>query len=147
MNVPSAFSFLSQYGISVATYVGVHAMDARERRRLVQQRKLLGNRLASIEEFLRGSVVLMKRKCTYPGCRKCATGQRHPTWVLTYSQAGKTRTVYLGRQRVAAARQLVRNYRQLTQLLEQLAQVNLALFTQPTPGQKGRPHGPTPPKP
>jgi len=116
-------------------------MDAKDRRRLEQQRKLLVTRLARIDEFLRGSVVLMKRKCTYPGCRKCASGQRHPTWVLTYSQAGKTHTVYLGRQRVAQARKLVQNYRHLTQLVEQLAQVNLALFTRPPLGQKGRPHG------
>jgi len=122
-------------------------MDARERRRLGQQRKLLLKRLASIEEFLRGSVVLMKRKCTYPGCRKCAAGERHPTWVLTYSQAGKTRTVYLGTQRVAAARQLVRNYQQVTRLLEQLAQINLALFKDSPSGKKGRTHGATPPKP
>jgi hypothetical protein len=48
--------------------------------------------------------VLMKRKCTYPGCRKCAAGQRHPTWVLTYSREGKTRTVYLGEKRRARTR-------------------------------------------
>jgi len=112
-------------------------MNAAERRRLIRRRKLLLNRLAGVHEFLRGSVVLMKRKCAYPGCRTCAAGKRHPTWVLTYSQEGKTRTVYLGHKRVAQARRLVDNYHQITQLLEQLAQINLALFRDSTSGTKG----------
>ena len=69
-------------------------MEERELRRLAQKRKLLWKRVAEIEEFLRGSVVLMKRRCIFAGCRKCASGERHPTWVLTLHRKGKTRTVY-----------------------------------------------------
>ena len=72
-------------------------MEAREIHRLKQKRKLLAKRMAKIEEFVRGSVVLMKRPCAYPRCRKCASGERHPTWVLTVSRCGKTHTVYLGK--------------------------------------------------
>ena len=88
-------------------------MDVREARRLRQKRKLLLRRMAGIEEFLRGSVVLMKRPCTYPGCRKCASGERHPTWGLTVSEKGKTRTVYLGLRRLDAARRMTENYRRV----------------------------------
>ena len=78
-------------------------MTPRERRRLERQRELLLRRLVDRPEFLRGSVVLMKRACGRPHCRRCASGKRHPTWVLTYSQAGKTQTVYVGERRAARA--------------------------------------------
>ena len=81
-------------------------MDEREAQRLQQKRKLLMGRMTRIEEFLRGSVVLMKRPCTYPRCRRCAAGERHPTWGLTVSEKGKTRTVYLGIKRLDTARRM-----------------------------------------
>lgn len=115
-------------------------MDGRETRRLRQKRKLLLGRMARIEEFVRGSVVLMKRPCTRPTCRKCATGERHPTWVLTRSEQGKTRTVYVGKSRLAEAKRLVDNYRRVRALIEEVAQVNLLLFRGKTPSRKGADH-------
>jgi uncharacterized ParB-like nuclease family protein len=105
------------------------------------KRTALRRTLASFGSFVRGSVVLMKRRCTYPGCRKCASGQHHPTWVLTVSRKGKTHTVYLGPQRRVQAQQMAGNYRRLLALLEELAEVNLALLTgKPLEGKGGR-HG------
>ena len=103
-------------------------MERREIRRLKQKRKLLAKRLARFEEFVRGSVVLMKRACTYPRCRKCASGERHPTWVLTVSRGGKTHTVYLGKKRLAAAQRMSKNYRKLLGLIEEIAALNLVLL-------------------
>ena len=96
--------------------------------RLVQRRKVILEELAGIEEFVRGSVVLMKRRCTYAGCRRCASGRLHPTWVLTVSSHGKTRTIYLGAGRVAEAKRMAGNYRRLKTLLEEACEVNLAVL-------------------
>jgi hypothetical protein len=112
-------------------------MDERELRRLAQKRKLLWKRVGEREEFLRGSVVLMKRRCIFAGCRKCASGERHPTWVLTFNEKGKTRTVYVGKSRLAEARRLAENYRRGKALLEEVAQINLALFRQKDTPRKG----------
>ena len=108
-------------------------MDDGERRRLERTREVLLRRVAGIREFVRGSVVLMRRRCTYPGCRKCAAGERHPTWVLTVSERGKTRTVYLGKGRAAAARTMAANYRRLQEWLEAAARLNLELLTHAAP--------------
>jgi hypothetical protein len=108
-------------------------VDAELRRRLNHKRELLLRRLATITDIVRGSVVLMKRPCTYPGCRKCASGERHPTWVLTYSRGGKTRTVYLGKGRQAQARRMVAQYRLMTELIEQLCEINLSLLIDKVP--------------
>jgi hypothetical protein len=112
-------------------------MDEREARRLRQKRKLLLGRLGRIEEFLRGSVVLMKRPCTYPGCRKCASGERHPTWGMTVSEHGKTRTVYLGAKRLDAARRMTENYRRVQALIEEISTINRALVTGRVSTRKG----------
>ena len=115
-------------------------MEERERRRLAQKRKLLWKRVAEIEEFLRGSVVLMKRRCIFAGCRKCASGVRHPTWVLTVNRKGKTQTVYVGKSRLAEAKRLVENYRRARALMEEVAQVNLLLFRGRDSLKKGPDH-------
>jgi hypothetical protein len=115
-------------------------MEKGEHRRLAQKRKLLWKRAAEIEEFLRGSVVLMKRRCIFQGCRKCASGERHPTWVLTVNRKGKTQTVYVGKTRLAEAKRLVENYRRLKGLIEEVAQVNLALFRGKDWAGKGSEH-------
>jgi len=103
-------------------------MSDGEARRLRQKRKLVLTRMGKVEDFLRGSVVLMKRPCTYPGCRKCAVGERHESWVLTYSSRGKTHTVYLGQKRLAEARRMVANHRRVVELMEQISQINLLLL-------------------
>lgn len=116
-------------------------MEEKALRLLTQKRKLLLKRAADIEDFLRGSVVLMKRRCAYPGCRKCASGERHPTWVLTFNQKGKTHTVYLGKSKRAEAHRLVENYRRAQALLEEIAQINMVLFRRKDPSEKGPQHG------
>ncbi len=45
-----------------------------EKRRLRLKRTLLLKKLAKIGDFTRGSVVLMKRRCYRPNCRRCASG-------------------------------------------------------------------------
>ena len=114
-------------------------MTNTERRRLERRRKSLVQKLANVDEFVRGSVVLMKRRCTYPGCRKCAAGERHPTWVLTVSRRGKTHTVYLGERRLARARRMVESYRTLRALIQEIADINLALLTDRPLPTKGPP--------
>jgi hypothetical protein len=114
-------------------------MEDSAQRELERTRKALMRKLASWGAFVRGSVVLMKRRCTYPRCRKCASGQGHPTWVLTVSRQGKTHTVYLGPQRRASAQRMAETYRRLLVLIEEIAEVNLAVLTgKPLDGKGGR---------
>lgn len=108
-------------------------MDADQRRLFERKRKLLLTRLAATGQFIRGSVVLMKRRCTRPQCPRCLSGQRHPTWVLTYSRKGKTRTVYLGQKRLDDARRMVAQHKVLMDLVDQIAEINLALLIQKAP--------------
>jgi len=61
--------------------------------------------------------------------------------VFTVSRQGKTHTLYLGARRRVQAQQLAENYRRLQGLLEELAEVNLALLTGKPLAEKGGRHG------
>jgi hypothetical protein len=108
-------------------------MEPQEFDRLWNKRQILLRRIAEAREFIRGSVVEMKRPCTYPGCRKCASGEKHPTWVLTFSRKGKTHTVYLGAGRVAEAQRQVASYRRLMGWIEEVAEINRGWLTRRSP--------------
>ena len=113
------------------------AMKSVDRRRMERRLETLRRRLGAAWAFVRGSVVLMKRRCARPACRLCRGGGQHPTWVLTVSRGGKTSTVYLGSARLAEARRLSANYRRFLALVEEIADVNLALLIGRTRCAKG----------
>ena len=112
-------------------------MNETECRHLRRKQRLLLGQLGKMTDFIRGSVVLMKRRCSRANCRRCASGEGHPTWVLTASSGGKTRTVYLGEGRVDEAKRMVANYRTMRVWIEEIAQINLALLIDKPIPRKG----------
>lgn len=82
----------------------------------------------SLREFIRGSVVVLRRPCSYKGCRRCQAGVRHPALYHTVSKQGRTQTTYLGRSLAEACREQVEAYRRLWTLVERISEVNLALL-------------------
>jgi hypothetical protein len=112
-------------------------VDDAVQRDLRRIRAALRRTLACFGAFVRGSGVLRKRRCTYPGGRRCAAGRGHPTWVLTVSRKGTTHTLYLGARRRVQAQQMAENYRRLQGLSEELASVNLALLAGRPLAQEG----------
>ena len=104
-------------------------MDSqRKKMRLGEKRRLL-KQMRSIREFIRGSVVVLKRPCSYPGCRRCQAGLKHPGLYHTVSKAGKTQTTYLGAALAPRCREWVEAYKRLLDLTERLSDINLALLT------------------
>lgn len=68
--------------------------------------------------MIRGSVVVQRRRCGKPNCR-CADGvELHETTVLSYSQAGRSRSVILDPAEVPAVRAAVARYRAAQARLE-----------------------------
>jgi hypothetical protein len=57
-----------------------------------------------------GSMYLLRRTCGKPTCR-CARGQRHASWVLTRSEAGRSRLYTVPAAQRGRLRTLTREYR------------------------------------
>ena len=71
--------------------------------------------------LLRGSLVVMRRKCGKPGCH-CQTGEKHPALYLAV-RVGKKRTmIYIPPALEDTVRQWVQNGRQVDELLDFVSQ-------------------------
>lgn len=93
----------------------------------------------AIPRMIRGSVVVQRRRCGKANCR-CADGQQlHETTVLSYSEAGRSRSVVLDPADVKAVRAAVQRYRAAQALLEATANAGLAaLVSRRASSRRGR---------
>jgi hypothetical protein len=101
----------------------------KERKALLRKKRALLKEIQSISQFIRGSVVVLRRPCSYKGCRRCKAGLRHPALYHTVSKHGKTQITYLGKSRAAECRRQVAAYKRLTELIEMISDLNLVLLT------------------
>ena len=91
---------------------------------LVRKRFLLWKEVVRAGDFVRGSVVVLRRPCTYAGCRRCQEGQRHPATYLSMKEKGRTTLIYLSRRVVPDAKRWVAEWRRIEGLVNQMSQTN-----------------------
>jgi len=100
----------------------------KRREQLEQKRKRLSSALPALEHVLRASLFQRYRRCGKPGCH-CAEGEEHPAFYLSVSFAGgKTSQVSLPKELVPVARDWIRNYDRLWQLIEDVSAINRELL-------------------
>ncbi len=88
-----------------------------------------GDILRRGQPIYRGSLIQYSRRCGAAGC-SCAQGKLHRGWALSLSVAGKTQVVYIPddlRQELAAG---LRRHKDLTALLERIAQADTQVLRQ-----------------
>jgi hypothetical protein len=102
------------------------------------------------DPMVQGSLYLLRRQCGKPTCR-CARGQLHATWVLTRSEAGKSRLYPVPPDQLGRLRPLAREYRRwqrtrallikqsarLVALIDQLAEPRLQRWPRPKTDEPG----------
>lgn len=79
-------------------------------------------------DVARGSVVVLRRPCTREGCRRCASGERHPATYLGYRQGGKLHWLYLPAKLIPQAKEWVKNYRAMENLLAEVSDINVGIL-------------------
>ena len=95
---------------------------------LYAKRSRLRRRFAEVGHILRGSVVVLRRPCTYPGCRKCRDGTRHPATYHSVSRESRTHLTYLSKAVASTAREWNENWREVLGIAEELTEVNLRIL-------------------
>jgi hypothetical protein len=88
----------------------------------------LWQRLIRMGHVVRGSVVVLRRPCTRKGCRRCASGERHPATYLGYRREGKLHWLYLPAELIPRAKEWVGNYRTMEKLLGEVSQTNVEIL-------------------
>src|SRR6516225_3933654 len=110
---------------------------------LERQRAELYARLAGTGDFRPGSVNETWRRCGKPNCACAQPGHpgHGPRWLWTRSAGGKTRTRQLAAAEVAKVRAELANYKEFTELSQQIVEVSEAICeARPVPAQ-GAPVG------
>lgn len=71
----------------------------------------------SLWPALKGSLAKIYKPCIRPQCPQCLQGTKHPAFILSFSQKGKRRCMYVPQELVPLLRQGLKNGRRLEVLL------------------------------
>ncbi|HOW80591.1 MAG TPA: hypothetical protein PK406_14195 [Verrucomicrobiota bacterium] len=96
---------------------------------------------------LKGSLALVYKPCIRPHCRACASGKKHPNWLLAFSDQGRRRCLYVPALLVPALQRALRNGRRIEQLLHQMGPALVQQYRAQNPAQTGPAVGLRPAKP
>ena len=66
---------------------------------------------------LKGSLAKINKPCIRKYCAACQRGDKHPAWILTASQKGRRRCLYVPEELVPTLQQAIQNGRKLESLL------------------------------
>ena len=118
-------------------------------RRLLERRRRAAEQFPPLEQLLRGTLGQRYVRCGKPSCH-CRKGRGHgPVRYLTVSLGvGRTQQVMVSKEDFKNARQHVRNYQRLWQLLEWISAINRELLQRRVLPPAGPPRaGPWPGRP
>jgi hypothetical protein len=91
------------------------------------------NFLRQIEKLwppIKGSLAQVRKPCIRPNCAACARGDKHPAFILAFTDKGRRRCMYVPAALVLPLRQALRNGRALEKLLSGLGPELLRQYRQ-----------------
>ena len=102
---------------------------------LVQQR--FRDKLLTRWPALKGSLAQVYKPCIRPNCAACARGDKHSNYLLTFTEKGRRRCLYVPKPMVPVLRRALENGRQIEQLLYQMGPALLREYRLSNPAQTG----------
>ena len=69
---------------------------------------------------IKGSLSEVRKPCIRPHCTACARGDKHPAFLLAFTEKGRRRCMYVPAELVPPLRQALRNGKALDALLYEL---------------------------
>ena len=91
---------------------------------------------------LKGSLAEVFKPCARPNCPACARGDKHPNYLLAFSEKGRRRCLYVPAAMVPVLKRALQNGRRLEQLLYAMGPALLREYRAKNPAQTG-PAAPT----
>ena len=101
----------------------------------LQQRFL--DQLQPLWPALKGSLALAYKPCTRPHCPACARGDKHPNYLLAFTQAGRRRCLYVPKPMVPVLRRALHHGRQIERLLYAMGPSLLREYRAQNPAKTG----------
>ena len=69
---------------------------------------------------IKGSLAEVRKPCIRPNCPACARGDKHPAFILSFTDKGRRRCMYVPTEMVPQLQQALRNGKALEEFLYQL---------------------------
>jgi hypothetical protein len=101
----------------------------------VQQR--FRDKLLSYWPALKGSLAEVHKPCIRPNCAACARGEKHPNYLLSFSEKGRRRCLYVPKSMVPTLKRALKNGRRIEQLLFAMGPALLQEYRLKNPAQTG----------
>lgn len=86
---------------------------------------------------LKGSLARVYKPCIRPNCAACARGDKHPNYLLSFTQKGRRRCLYVPVSMVPILKRALKNGRRIEQLLYEMGPVLLREHRAQNPAQTG----------
>ena len=86
---------------------------------------------------LKGSLAQVYKPCIRPHCAACARGDKHPNYLLTFTEKGRRRCLYVPKSMVPRLKRALENGRRIEQLLYEMGPALLREYRAQNPAQTG----------
>jgi len=77
-------------------------------------------RLEKLWPAIKGSLAEVRKPCIRPNCAACARGDKHPAFILSFTDKGRRRCMYVPAEFVPQLQQALRNGKALEEFLYQM---------------------------
>src|SRR5258708_35633529 len=95
------------------------------------------NKLLAFWPALKGSLAQVYKPCIRPNCRACASGKKHPNYLLAFTDKGRRRCLYVPAAMVPVLKRALSNGRRIEQLLYQMGPALVEAYRMQNPAQTG----------
>lgn len=99
--------------------------------------KRLFKKLLALWPALKGSLALVHKPCIRAHCLACASGRKHPNYLLAYSHQGRRRCLYVPLAMVPLLKRALQNGRRIEQLLFEMGPLLLREYRSLNPSRTG----------
>ena len=86
---------------------------------------------------MKGSLAKVYKPCIRPHCAACARGDKHPNHLLTFTEKGRRRCLYVPEAMVPTLERALKNGRRIEQLLYEMGPALLREYRARHPAQTG----------
>ena len=95
-----------------------------------QIQKHFRTQILALWPALKGSLSQIRKPCIRPNCPACARGDKHPAFILSFTEKGRRRCMYVPAQLVPLLQQGLENGRKLEALLTEVGPQLLRRYRQ-----------------
>jgi len=99
--------------------------------------QLFLDKLLPLWPALKGSLALVRKPCIRLNCPACARGDKHPNYLLAFTQNGRRRCLYVPKAMVPVLKRALNNGRRIEQLLYDMGPTMLQEYRAQNPPQTG----------